>query len=66
MVLVKDNTINDVEVFLKWVVHLEDLWELMSESGEARLNEGDQLGHILVTYGCQLDSVPCDNHGMQC
>lgn len=49
MVLVKDNTINDVEVFLKWVVHLEGLWELMSESGEARLNEGDQLGHILVT-----------------
>ena len=38
----------------------------MSEFGEARLNERDQLGHVLITCGCKLESVPCDGHGMQC
>ena len=37
MVLVKDDTINSVEVFLELVIHLEGLWELMLEFGEARL-----------------------------
>jgi len=45
MVLVKDYTINSVEVFLELVVHLEGLWELMLEFGEARLSDSYQL-HI--------------------
>ena len=40
-VLVKDDALNGVEMFLELVVHLEGLWELMSEFGEARLNERD-------------------------
>lgn len=43
MVLVKDNTISTVEVFLELVVYLEGLWELMLEFGEARLSDSYQL-----------------------
>lgn len=43
MVLLKDDTINSVEVFLELVVHLEGLWELMLEFGEARLSDSYQL-----------------------
>jgi len=42
MVLVKDDTINSVEVFLELVVHLEGLWEVMLEFGEARLSDSYQ------------------------
>lgn len=43
-----------------------EVWELMSEFGEARLNKRYQPGDVLISCGCKLDSALCDCHGIQC
>lgn len=62
MVLAEDETIGNAQMFPELIALLEGRLEILAKLKKARVNDGDQLGHLFVSGCCLLDAVPHDCH----
>ena len=62
MVLAEDQTIGNAQMFPELIALLEGRLEILAKLKKARVNDGDQLGHLFVPGCCLLDAVPHDCH----
>ena len=58
MVLAEDETIGNAQMFPELIARLEGRLEILAKLKKARVNDGDQLGHLFVPGCCLLDAVP--------